>query len=140
MHYLQVMGHRHVWIFATLAIAPWLLTVGCNGGSDSNRTGSADNSDSAFKSTILPILGNNCMPCHSAQNATANLVLESYDGLMKGGVSGSPVSPSDAAGSLIVKRVTASDGFSRMPPAGDGLSSEEIEALKEWIDAGAQEE
>ena len=130
------MRHRHVWIFATLAITPLLLAVGCNGGGESTSTNSTD---SAFKSTVLPIFGK-CMPCHSAQNATANLVLESYEGLMKGGVSGSPVSPGDAADSLIIKRVTASDGFDRMPPVGDGLSSDEIEKLREWIDAGALEE
>ena len=138
MHYLLLMRHRHVWILATLAFAPWLLTVGCNGGGESSDSASTNSTDSAFKSTILPIFVK-CMPCHSAQNATAELVLESYDGLMKGGVSGSPVSPSDAAGSLIIKRVTAADGFDRMPPA-DELSSDEIENLREWIDAGALEE
>ena len=136
MHYLPMMRHRYHWILVTLAFAPWLLTVGCNGGGDNGSTASTNSSESTFKSTILPIFGK-CMPCHSAQNATAGLVLDSYDGLMKGGDSGSPVAPGDAAGSLIVKRVTASEGFSLMPPAGDGLSSEEIEDMKEWIDSGA---
>ena len=91
-----------------------------------------------FSSEVLPIF-NKCMPCHSSQNATAGLVLDSYDGLMKGGVSGSPVTKGDAADSLIIKRVTA-DGFGPMPPAGDPLTSEEIETLKTWIDAGALKE
>ncbi|MCH7905009.1 MAG: hypothetical protein IH944_10650 [Armatimonadetes bacterium] len=133
------MRHRCVWIFATLAFAPWLLTVGCNGGGESSNNASTNSTDSTFKSTILPIFGK-CMPCHSAQNATASLVLESYDSLMKGGVSGSPVSAGDADGSLIVKRVTAADGFTLMPLQGTPLTNEEIEELKEWIDAGALEE
>ena len=42
-----------------------------------------------------------------------------------------------AGESLLIQAVTGAEGVTKMPPKGPGLSAEQIELLKRWIDEGA---
>ena len=42
----------------------------------------------SFQKDVLPILRTACLGCHSAENPTSGLALNSYAGLMKGGKGG----------------------------------------------------
>jgi len=85
-----------------------------------------------------------CLDCHNAKDAEGQLILESYDLLMKGGESGAVVLPGQSAESILVKSVEGSfekDGKRRIMPPGSKrkkLDSDEIALLKAWIDAGAK--
>ena len=85
-----------------------------------------------------------CLDCHSAQDAEGQLILDSYDLLMKGGESGAAVVPGKSAESILVKSVEGSfekDGKRVIMPPGSKrkkLDSDEIALLKAWIDAGAK--
>jgi hypothetical protein len=47
------------------------------------------------------------------------------------------ITPGDAAGSLIVKRITGAGGLPRMPMGGAALSADQIDRIRKWIDGGA---
>jgi len=85
-----------------------------------------------------------CLDCHNAKDAEGQLILESYDLLMKGGEDGLVVVPGKSAESILVKSVEGSfekDGKRKIMPPGakrKKLDSEEIALIKAWIDAGAK--
>ena len=57
---------------------------------------------------------------------------------IKGGESGAVIKPGDAAASLLLKRVTATVESERMPPEGEPLKPDQIEALRIWIAQNAE--
>jgi len=92
----------------------------------------------SFRTEVFPILRDNCLACHSAQTKMGELVIESYDGLMKGGKKGDAVVPGDADSSLLVRMLEGS-AQPRMPMGGE-LPPQNIAVIKAWIDAGAKGE
>ena len=66
-----------------------------------------------------------------AATASAGLNLSTYADTMKGGDSGPVIVEGDSAGSLLVK-VQSGQHFAT-------FSAEELEVIKQWIDAGAPE-
>jgi hypothetical protein len=85
-----------------------------------------------------------CLDCHNAKDAEGQLILDSYDLLMKGGETGASVIPGKSAESILVKSVEGSfekDGKRKIMPPGakrKKLDSDEIALLKAWIDGGAK--
>ena len=90
-----------------------------------------------FEKRIRPVLVEKCHGCHSAQapSVFANLRLDSFAGLLKGGDSGPAVVPGDPAGSLVMRAVRG-DGKTLMPPTGR-LSDMQIADIESWIRDGA---
>ena len=90
-----------------------------------------------FLSDVRPILGK-CLPCHGPDEHSrmANLRLDSHEAAtgQDGGYAG--VVAGDSGASRVLARVTAESN--PMPPTGDRLTPEEIETLRQWIDAGAE--
>ena len=80
---------------------------------------------------IQPIFTANCAQCHQGPAATAELRLDSVNGLMKGGTSGPAIIPGSADNSLLVSRI-ADTGTNRMPPGGN-LSSNDLALIRAWI-------
>jgi hypothetical protein len=70
-----------------------------------------------------------CSACHG-DLATAELNLLTYDTAMKGGKDGVVIVPGDSANSMLFKIQSAGKHFAN-------LSSEELDIVKQWIDAGA---
>src|SRR4051812_40635699 len=94
-------------------------------------------------SEVDSIFTKHCLDCHEAKDPEAKLVLESFDTLMKGGESGAVIVPGKSRESLLAKLVDG--GIERdakkiiMPPGKrKKLTSEEIAAIKSWIDSGAK--
>jgi len=90
----------------------------------------------SFSADIAPILQKNCVACHSSSTKMGDLVMDSYDALMKGGIHGSPIVPHNAHGSrmalMLEGRVEP-----RMPFGADPLPATDIAMIEAWIDAGA---
>ena len=82
---------------------------------------------------IKPVLRERCFACHGALKQEGKLRLDTAALAIKGGESGAAFKPGDVDGSLLLKRVTASDEAERMPPEGEPLKAEQIAALKQWI-------
>ncbi|MEI6527758.1 MAG: c-type cytochrome domain-containing protein, partial [Planctomycetota bacterium] len=92
-----------------------------------------------FENKIRPILVEHCYSCHS-QDAGAkgklkgNLLLDSKDGLLRGGDTGPALVANQAAESLILKSLRYEDY--EMPPSGK-LPANIIEDFERWIADGA---
>ena len=84
----------------------------------------------------------NCLECHASDEPEGNLVLETFDTLMKGGENGPAIAPGKSSDSLLVKLVQGFevDGKKKIMPPGKRakLKPEEIALIREWIDAGAK--
>ncbi|MGJ8696257.1 MAG: PSD1 and planctomycete cytochrome C domain-containing protein [Verrucomicrobiaceae bacterium] len=95
-----------------------------------------------FATQVQPILSNNCYACHGPDEAAAeaDLRLDQRELALKGGDSGSAITPGDASNSLLIQRVTTTDPDDHMPPLGkkDPLTPEQISILTDWINEGAE--
>ena len=89
-----------------------------------------------FEKKIRPVLIEHCYECHSAQSAPiqAGLILDSAQGLLRGGDSGPAIEPNKSASSLIIQALR--DSSNQMPPSGK-LPEQVIADFVQWIDSGA---
>ena len=91
-----------------------------------------------FESDIAPILDKYCVGCHSADEPEADLRLDSFELLMKGGENGKTISASEPAKSLLLARVTG-EVEPIMPPEDEPRpSKEELKKLIAWVTSGAR--
>jgi hypothetical protein len=92
-----------------------------------------------FESKIRPILADNCYQCHSqqAKKIKGGLLLDTREGVLKGGDTGPAIVPNDPDKSLLIKAVRYADENLQMPPKGKRLSAEKIAALETWVKMGA---
>ena len=86
-----------------------------------------------FQSDIRPILSKRCLACHGPDEASrmAGLRLDTAEGATQKGA----IIPGRSAESKLIARIT--DPKRPMPPSGPRLTPAEVDALKNWIDAGA---
>jgi hypothetical protein len=94
---------------------------------------------SFFETKIRPVLAQHCYQCHSAEalragKLKANLLVDSREGMQKGGESGAAIVPGKREESLLLAAIKY-DGF-EMPPAGR-LPDAVISDFETWIDMGA---
>jgi hypothetical protein len=91
-----------------------------------------------FENKIRPILADNCYPCHSAQaeRVKGGLLLDTQDGVLKGGDTGPAIVPGDPDASLLIKAIRYTDPDLQMPRK-QKLPDNEIADLEAWIKMGA---
>ncbi len=89
-----------------------------------------------FESKIRPALIEHCYRCHSADGSSirGGLAVDSRDGLLAGGESGSAIVPENLDESLLWNAITYQD--LRMPPGGR-MPQTVIDDFKTWIEMGA---
>ena len=85
-----------------------------------------------YESSIGPLLQSRCGSCHGA-SGIAGLDLTTYQSTMESGESGPVIIPGDPEGSLLVQKQTG-----EQPHFGQ-LNPQELELVKEWIEAGVPE-
>jgi WD40 repeat protein len=90
---------------------------------------------SDFARDVVPILESNCLRCHNSAKVEGGLLLESYEDLMRGGDSGSPLVPGKPDDSPLILQVE-NRAKPKMPPKKD-LPPDEIAVLRAWVAAGA---
>ena len=90
-----------------------------------------------FSAGVLPILRQECISCHSADRPLGGWDGSSYTGVMGTGRHAPTVIPGDPDSSLLAQKLldTQPTGLP-MPPSGP-LPQEQIQAVIEWIQAGA---
>ncbi len=94
--------------------------------------------ESLFTKTVAPALAAKCVGCHRPDNLKGGLDLSTQETLLKGGDSGAALVLKDAATSMMYTRAISNGGqVPEMPAKGEPLTHEESDALREWIDAGA---
>jgi hypothetical protein len=87
----------------------------------------------SFSQDVLPILERRCVKCHGGGRTAAGLVLKTFDDVMKGARGGPVVEPGNAEASSLVELVVSG----AMPQREPRLLPAEIQAIRDWVDAGA---
>lgn len=91
----------------------------------------ADADNPTFGSYIGPLFTAKCTICHGSSSPQKGLNLSTYAEAMKGGTDGAVIVPGDSAGSYLVE-VQSSQHFAT-------FSADELEIVRQWIEAGAPE-
>lgn len=98
----------------------------------------ATEAKSSFISQVAPIIQDNCVSCHSAKKAEGGYRLDTFHELMQPGDSATAtVVAKQADMSLLLQRIVSADPSERMPPDSPPLSAEKVEAIRAWINSGA---
>ena len=94
--------------------------------------------DSRFIETVWPILSDHCLTCHGPFYQLSGLRLDSADRIERGGQGGAVVVPGNASESELFRRINRpEDDPERMPQKAGRLSERQIEAVRSWIESGA---
>jgi hypothetical protein len=91
----------------------------------------SDRENPTFDSYAGPLFAAKCIVCHGSSSSQKGLDLSTYSGVIEGGEGGPAVVPGDSAASLLVQ-VQSGQHFAT-------FSADELEVIKNWIDAGAPE-
>jgi mono/diheme cytochrome c family protein len=119
----------------TVAVgAAWLA---CGGGPTTARA----QGGAQFNRDIRPILSDNCFPCHGpdAAKRKADLRLDVEESAKRDVDGTRPIVPGKLDASRLYARITSTQADEQMPPpeSGKKLSGAQIEAIAQWIRAGA---
>jgi WD40 repeat protein len=88
---------------------------------------------------VHALFAKHCLNCHGAKEPEGNLVLESYDSLMKGGDTGPAIVKGNAGESLLIKLIERKQKpFMPPPKKAQKLPETDIALIRAWIDAGAK--
>ena len=93
-----------------------------------------------FEQEVRPLLAERCFECHGPDKGKdkvkGGLWMTGREALIKGGLSGSALTPGDPEASRLIHAVRYTDSQLKMPPR-VRLSSKEVATLEEWILRGA---
>jgi hypothetical protein len=84
-----------------------------------------------YDTSIGGLLNSKCGVCHNATTLAGGMDITNYAGLLKGGKDGAVIVPGDSAASLLIK-IQSAQHFAN-------LSTEELDLVRRWIEAGAIE-
>ena len=123
LRYCEAVNHRGIEKFLAGALS---LLAGAVVTEGADRAG-------LYEKEIKPVLRERCFACHGALKQKADLRVDTVRSL----IAANALVPGNSHESEIVRRITASDLDERMPPEGHALSSEQVAAIRMWIDGGA---
>src|SRR5947208_4861026 len=91
-----------------------------------------------FEKHIRPVLVERCYRCHSkdAEKVKGGLLLDSQEGLLKGGDNGPVIVAGDPEKSKLIIAIRYHDEEIRMPPK-EPLAEQQIVDFVEWVKMGA---
>src|SRR5262245_13287837 len=92
-----------------------------------------------FENRIRPIFAENAYKGHSqaSEKIKGGLLLDSREGVLKGGNTGPVIAPGNPDKSLLIQAVRYKDKDLQMPPNDRKLSDEQIADLEKWVKMGA---
>ena len=96
-----------------------------------------------YQNFIAPMMAGKCNECHNANKTKGKLRTDAHEFLLAGATGSDfiTVDPSNAEESeLVFRSELPRDDDEAMPPDGDPLTTEEIQILRAWIDAGATQD
>ena len=91
-----------------------------------------------YNDHLLPLIEQHCANCHNPDKKKGDLVLTSYNALLKGGGSGAIVAAGSPDSSKLWKAVTHAEEPT-MPPKKPKLADKELDVFKKWIAGGLLE-
>jgi len=90
-----------------------------------------------YQKDIQPLLTRYCAGCHNADDANGELVLTSFETLLRGGESGPAITPSSSASSRLAGMLLGKLEPVMPPEDEPRPTRDEIELILRWIDGGA---
>lgn len=90
-----------------------------------------DTTNVTYSGTVLPVLQENCLVCHSGGSPQGNISLDSYEAVRE-----AALTPAGQAGSLY-GAISWAPNNENMPRGGAQLPECTLRKIKIWIDAGA---
>ena len=90
-----------------------------------------------YRTQVRHVFQERCFACHGALKQESGLRIDTAAAAIGGGDGGPAIVPGNAAASNLFKRISAQDLAARMPPEGEALKPHEIDAIRRWINAGA---
>jgi uncharacterized membrane protein len=107
--------------------------------SDAALTVSSSGANTFYGARVEPIFAARCITCHGPHKHKANLRLDSYSSLMRGGKNGPVVRAGNAQASDLFRRITLSPDHDDFMPKGGKrqLSADQAKLIELWIAAGA---
>ena len=125
-------------VFGMALVAGWLVGCGAAGGStEPIAVVETEAGEVSFAGTVAPILKDHCIRCHG-EDRKGELYILSYEGVLKGGKSGSFVVPGDADGSRLITSVEKTREPFMPPKVFPALTADRIRAIRSWIGQGAK--
>jgi uncharacterized membrane protein len=98
----------------------------------------------SFQSEVYPLLKQKCFRCHTPPDGEGylktGLNMQSYESLMAGTYYGAVIIPGDSKRSILNKLVEGRAGKAMLMPhdSNSTLTNAEIEALRLWVEEGAE--
>jgi len=89
----------------------------------------------SFTKDIAPFMSRLCLGCHSGNNPSSGLSLETFERLMEGGDSGRVIIPGNLEGSRLFRLVGGLEN-PRMPQGQARITRQNYEDLKKWFEEG----
>lgn len=93
--------------------------------------------DVLFARDIGPVIVSTCLGCHGNNNPRGRLSLATFNGILKGGDSGTIITLGKPAESLLIQKLRGQAG-ARMPLNKPPLEEEAIVRFEKWIAGGAK--
>jgi len=90
-----------------------------------------------YLNQIKPVFHERCYACHGALKQKAGLRLDTASLILEGGENGNVIDVSFPRKSELIKRLITHDSSDRMPPEGKPVEAQTIQAIRQWIAAGA---
>lgn len=91
-----------------------------------------------YEREVRPILSKYCFSCHGSDtDLEGDLSLTTAGSFLQGGETGPALIPGDAEGSLLYQAVAGLHPDLFMPPSKTGLTQDQIQTLRRWIEDGA---
>ena len=123
----------------------FLAALSLASGSAFGAVAAASKPDAAqtafFEKNIRPVLAAKCYKCHSAEadKVKGGLLLDTRDGLRKGGDTGPAIVPGNPGESLLIQALHYADKDTAMPPVKSGgkLPANVIADFEAWVKMGA---
>jgi mono/diheme cytochrome c family protein len=123
--------HARVGHFLKTTVCVWLLSwPGLTSAADDRNPG-----DALFREKVAPILERRCIHCHGESTPKGALSLSSASGLKKGGRTGAVIVSGKPDESLLLDMIAGDPPA--MPVKDKPLSTEEVDAIRRWVAAGA---
>jgi mono/diheme cytochrome c family protein len=129
---------------ACLLAALWLPTLGAWGAASFDEPSLTDQAKAQargralYQQRVEPMLRTKCLGCHGdGEELDGDLDLRGREAMLRGGKSGPALVPGDPVRSAIYQAVRRTDERTMPPKERPRLSAEEIDDLREWIEAGA---
>ncbi len=91
--------------------------------------------DPSYSADIGPLFMDQCVSCHGEETAEAGLRLDSYAASMQGSEYGPVIEAGSPENSLLLDMIAAGE----MPQEADPLDEDDVELVRDWIAAGAED-